>query len=175
MTTPILDDGRADPPFLAGERESLDSWLELYRDTVPLKIGGLTGEQLCQASAPPSSLTLLGVVRHLTAVERYWFRDIVAGLAEPTMLYSSRANPDGDFDDLDPATALTDIERFHAEVAQAREYAAAVSDLDAPLPGRRRGSELNLRWVYLHMIEEYARHLGHADLIREGIDGVTGY
>lgn len=173
-TTPVVDD-RVDPPFLAGDRESLESWLELYRATLPVKVGGLTPDQLCEASVPPSNLTLLGIVRHLTAVERYWFHVVVAGDDEPTMLYSTPENRDGDFTDLDPAHALADLDRFHREVAEARVHAAAVADLDASLPGRRRDQELNLRWVYVHMVEEYARHLGHADLIRERIDGVTGY
>jgi hypothetical protein len=174
-TTPEVGDERIVPPFLAGERESLESWLEFYRATVPVQIGGLASDQLCVASVPPSNLTLLGLVRHLTAVERYWFGVVVAGRGEPAMLYSTPENRDGAFTDVDPAHAFDDLDRFHQEVAQARDHAAAVANLDAPLLGRRHGRELNLRWVYVHMIEEYARHLGHADLIRERIDGGTGY
>lgn len=172
-TTPELPDNRIDPPFLAGDRESLESWLELYRATLPIKVGGLAPGQLCLAAVPPSDLTLLGIVRHLSEVERYWFSTIVAGEAAPS-LYGGD-DPDGDFNNLDESMALTDLEQFHAEVAAARTIAATVADLDAPLPGRRHGNELNLRWVYVHMVEEYARHLGHADLLRECIDGTTGY
>lgn len=166
-------DLRTDPPFMAGERESLESWLELYRTTLPLKIAGLTPEQLSARSVPPSTLSLLGIVRHLTGVEQYWFTVVVAGL-EATALFDE-SNPDSDFDDARPDTASVDLDRYSAELVVARAHAAQVDDLDVALPGRRRGSEVNLRWVYVHMIEEYARHLGHADLLREAVDGVTGY
>ncbi|WP_427018815.1 DinB family protein [Pseudarthrobacter sp. P1] len=172
-TTPLLPDDRTDPPFLAGDRESLESWLELYRATLPIKVGGLTPGQLCTAAVPPSDLTLLGIIRHLSEVERYWFTNVVAGEDAPS-LYGGD-DPDGDFNDLDPSTPLADLDWFHAALATARAQAAAVADLDAPLPGRRHGQALNLRWVYTHMVEEYARHLGHADLLRESIDGSTGY
>jgi hypothetical protein len=158
---------------MAGERDSLESWLELYRDTLPIKVGGLTARQLCQVAVPPSSLTLAGIVRHMTKVERYWFGNVVAGEDLPA-LYCEQ-DEDGDFNDVSEDDALADLDRFDLELATSRTRARAVTDLDAPLPGRRRGQEVNLRWVYVHMVEEYARHLGHADLIRECVDGVTGY
>lgn len=170
---PAYEDKRIDPPFMDSEREALDAWLTLYRDTLPLKIGGLTAEQLCVQPVSPSNLSLIGIVRHMSKVERYWFGNIVAGVDRP-FLYCE-TDPDGDFHDIAPATALDDVERFRQEVAEAAQVTAVVTDLDAPLPGKRHGKELNLRWVYLHMIEEYARHLGHVDLIRESIDGTTGY
>lgn len=156
-----------------GDRDALESWLEFYRTTLPLKVAGLTGAQLCQASIPPSRLTLLGIVRHLTFVERIWFTNVVAGQDVPP-LYCVDGS-DGDFNHLDPAAAMADLGRYDAELVSCRRHAAAVVDLDTALPGKRHGRDLNLRWVYLHMIEEYARHLGHADLIRECVDGVTGY
>ncbi|WP_026555636.1 DinB family protein [Arthrobacter sp. 35W] len=171
--SPEVPDTRVDPPFLAGERESLETWLELYRATLPIKVGGLAPEQLAEAAVPPSNLTLLGIVRHLSEVERYWFTAVVAG--EPLTTLYSGDDPDGDFNDVDASEALADLERFHGEVAAARANAAAVGSLDDPLPGARHGRELNLRWVYVHMIEEYARHLGHADLLRECLDGTVGY
>lgn len=171
---PLVDDNRTEPPFMDGERSALEEWLELYRNTVPLKVGGLTPEQLCARPVTPSTLSLLGIVRHLAMVERYWFGNIVAGIDQPFM-YKTDDDPDAEFNDLAPHRAGTDIERFESEVAQARRYAAVVTDLDTALPGKRHGHELNLRWIYLHMIEEYARHVGHADLLRESIDGVTGY
>jgi Protein of unknown function (DUF664) len=167
--TPI--DDRAEVPFMAGERESLESWLEMYRRTLPLKVGGLTPEQLCTASVPPSNLTLLGLVRHLTKVEQYWFSTVVSGELVP-LVYGDR---DGDFNEITPAHAMADLARYDQELVTSRSAAASVADLDRALPGTRHGQELNLRWVYVHMIEEYARHLGHADLLREAIDGVTGY
>lgn len=166
-------DTRTDPPFMAGERESLESWLELYRTTLPLKIADLTPEQLSARSVPPSTLSLLGIVRHLTGVEQYWFTVVVGG-KEVAPIYCED-DRDGDFNDSRPETTVADVARYDAELRTARERAAEVTNLSAALPGRRRGSEVNLRWVYVHMIEEYARHLGHADLLRESIDGVTGY
>ena len=176
MTEPrsrTVADDRADPPFMASDRESLESWLELYRTTVPIKVGGLTAEQLCRAAVPPSTLTLLGIVRHLTKVERYWFANVVSGEDLP-ILYC-QDDEDGDFNDLAGESALDDLDRFEAELVASRERARAVNDLDAPLRGKRRGQDVSLRWVYVHMVEEYARHLGHADMIRECVDGVTGY
>lgn len=168
-----MDDNRDGPPFLDADRDALEAWLEFYRQTLPIKVGGLTAEQLCRQSAPPSSLSLIGLVRHLTFVERYWFGNVVAGL-ELAPLYCA-SDPDGDFNGISAAAALDDLDRFHAELDVSRSRAAAVPDPDQVLPGLRHGQQLTLRWVYLHMIEEYARHLGHADLLAERIDGRTGY
>jgi hypothetical protein len=145
----------------------------MYRTTLPLKVGGLTPDQLCAASAPPSNLTLLGLVRHLTEVEQYWFGTVVSGQSLPAIYCED--DGDGDFTLIDPAHALDDLARYGNELVASRARAARVADLDAALPGTRRGQQVNLRWVYVHMIEEYARHLGHADLLREAIDGATGY
>lgn len=171
--SPVVPDERPDPPFLDSDRPALEAWLELYRQTLPLKVAGLTAEQLCRRSVPPSTLSLIGVVRHLSKVERYWFGNIAAGTADPFLYCES--DPDGDFNQIDPSTALDDLGRHADEVAAARSQAAKITDLDRPLPGLRHGQQVNLRWVLLHMIEEYARHLGHVDLLREAIDGSTGY
>lgn len=171
--TPEPADTRTGPPFMAGERESLEAWLEFYRETLPLKLGGLTAEQLCRAAVPPSTMTLVGIVRHLTDVERYWFSNVVAGSDEQAR-YKSQ-DPDADFTEYSVETALADVAAYPEELVRVRAHAAGVGSLDAALPGLRRGQELNLRWVYTHMIEEYARHLGHADLLRECLDGRTGY
>jgi uncharacterized damage-inducible protein DinB len=161
---------RADPPFVADERTMLESWLDFHRATLLWKCAGLSAAQLRQRSVEPSSMSLLGLVRHMTEVERNWFRRVIAAAAaEP--LYYSRDNPDGDFDDVDTADADADLSAYRAEVDACRQLAAAY-DLDAT--GLRRGRPVSLRWVYLHMIEEYARHNGHADLLRERIDGLTG-
>lgn len=158
---------------MAGDRDSLESWLEFYRQTLPLKVGGLTAEQLCHAAVPPSTLTLAGIVRHLTDVERYWFSNVVAGTTEEARYRAE--DPDADFTQFSTDTALEDVAAYAPELERARAHAAGVADLDVPLPGRRHGQEINLRWVYTHMIEEYARHLGHADLLRECVDGRLGY
>jgi uncharacterized protein DUF664 len=169
-TAPEID--RTKVPYLGDERDMLEAWLDYHRQTLLWKCAGLTGEQLVQASAPPSTLTLLGLVRHMAEVERWWFRRNTAGL-DLGDLYCTEASPDGDFDDLDPAQAETDFATFVNECEQARR-AVVELPLDHAFHHARRNDDLSLRWVYLHMIEEYARHNGHADLLRERIDGVTG-
>jgi Protein of unknown function (DUF664) len=173
VTSPILDGPRQTSAFMASDRQSLESWLEFHRSTLPLKIAGLTPDQLCRRAVPPSRLTLLGIVRHLAKVERYWFGNVVAGMDQPRLF--CEVDPEGDFADVRPENARSDIDRYGAEVRAARERASAIRDLDAPLPGKRNGEEINLRWILMHVIGEYARHLGHADMLRECIDGSTGY
>ena len=165
---------RIDPPLVGDERAQLESWLEFHRATLLLKCDGLDDAGLRQRSVPPSSLSLLGLVRHMTEVERSWFRRIlVADGAAP--LYYSDDNEDGDFDDVDTADVAADLEAFRAELETCRSIAAQHPDLDEIGVGKRREvHDVSLRWIYLHMIEEYARHNGHADLLRERIDGVVG-
>jgi uncharacterized damage-inducible protein DinB len=168
------DAERSDAGRILGEREALEAWLDFHRSTLLQKCAGLTAEQLKQREVPPSKLSLLGLVRHMTEVERWWFR-IHAEDRDMPMPYSSDAVPEADFDDLDPADAEADLAAFRAEIDEAK---SAVSDkqLDDVVPSHGHHPEWtrNIRWIYLHMIEEYARHNGHADLIRERIDGVTG-
>lgn len=171
--TPPVEDARKQLDFMAGDRVSLEAWLEFYRETIPLKVAGLSKEQLCRQAVPPSTLTLVGLIRHLADVERYWFSNVVGGTAEEAHYKS--ADPDADFNAYSEETALADVRHFSEELPRARAHAAKVKDLDAPLPGLRHGKEVNLRWVYTHMIEEYARHAGHLDLVRECVDGTTGY
>lgn len=157
-------------PTLGPERPALEAWLDYQRATLLHKCSGLTPEQLKVASVEPSTLTLLGLVRHMTEVERWWFQNFQgAGLPD---VYCSEESPDGDFDDIDDADPETDFAAFEAECAASRT-AAAQRGLEDTFPHKRMGT-LDLRWIYIHMIEEYARHNGHADLIRERIDGVTG-
>ena len=170
-TAPEVD--RTDPPPIAGERESLDSWLDFHRATLLMKCQGLTGEQLARRAVPPSSLSLLGLVRHMAEVERAWFRRRFAGDAELDYLYCSDDYPDGDFDLADAASAEADLAALTRECELARAAAAGRS-LDDTFVHQLRGITMDLRWVYVHMIEEYARHNGHADLLREQIDGATG-
>jgi uncharacterized damage-inducible protein DinB len=166
-------DGRVDPPYVAGEREMLDSWLDFHRATLLMKCQGLTDEQLKTRSVPPSSLSLLGLVRHMTEVERGWFRRVLLG-EEAAPLYYSGDNEDGDFDEVDTADVATDLRRYRDEVEYCRRVTAEHEDLDAVGRRERQGRPVSLRWIYVHMIEEYARHNGHADLLRERIDGATG-
>jgi len=169
-TAPQIE--RRSEPFVADERAMLQGWLDLHRDTLLFKCAGLTAEQLKQASADPSKLTLLGLVRHMAEVERAWFRQRVAG-ERIEGIFSSPDNFDGDFDDVADADAESDFATYRAEVA-ACDAAVAGRSMDETFVHPRTRREMSIRWVYVHMIEEYARHNGHADLIRERIDGVTG-
>ncbi|MEU7642794.1 MULTISPECIES: DinB family protein [unclassified Streptomyces] len=167
-TAPPIERRRA--PSAAGERAMLQGWLDFHRDTLLTKCAGLTGEQLARAGTPPSALTLLGLVRHMADVERVWFRERFAGEAVEA-LYWTDAAPDADFDDLDPARAEAEHAALGAEIAACD---AVVADRSLDETFTINGRTLNLRWVYVHMIEEYARHNGHADLLREALDGETG-
>jgi hypothetical protein len=151
-----------------GERNSLESWLEYHRATLLIKCAGLAPEQLVSRSCPPSPLSLLGLVRHMAEVEK-WFH-VFDGQPEG-QFFSSRDNPDADFEDLDPRRADRDLAVYQASVIRSRAAVTGRS-LDDLVPGP--GQPTSLRWVYQHMIEEYARHNGHADLLRERIDGATG-
>ncbi|HTW21589.1 MAG TPA: DinB family protein [Mycobacteriales bacterium] len=164
---------RTEPHRISDERASLEQWLDYHRATLLTKCTGLTTEELKRHAVPPSQLTLLGLVRHMTEVERWWFRMHAAqeDLAFPY-------DPDGvglDFTQLDTADAAVNIDAFIAECELAR---AAVADLSletvVPSRGDHPERERDIRWIFVHMIEEYARHNGHADLLREAIDGATG-
>jgi len=164
---------RVDPPTVAGERASLEGWLDFHRATLLYKCQGLAGEQLARRAVPPSSLSLLGLVRHMTEVERAWFRRRVAGQSGLAFRYCTDDVPDGDFDLAEPDGAEAGFAAFRQECDLARA-AAAGRPLDATFRHERTADEIDLRWVYTHMIEEYARHNGHADILREQIDGATG-
>jgi uncharacterized damage-inducible protein DinB len=156
---------------VADERTALEGWLTYHRETLLMKCAGLTSDQLRQRAVEPSTMSLLGLVRHMTDVERWWFRRHVGG-EDVECLYWSNEHPDGDFDLVDEADPETDLASLANEVQLARE-AVAGRALDELFSGPH-GVEKDVRWVYIHMIEEYARHNGHADLLRERIDGVTG-
>ncbi|MCZ2822658.1 DinB family protein [Modestobacter sp. VKM Ac-2977] len=171
---------RVDPPYLDGERPAVRAWLEYQRGTLLTKCAGLTPEQLGERSVPPSSLSLRGLVRHMTEVERGWFRRVLAGQDAPDQ-YCTPDDPDGDFDGVgrdadEPDTVAGEFARFAEECQVSREIADGFGSLDELGRGRtsRSREQVSLRWVYLHMIEEYARHNGHPDLLRERIDGATG-
>jgi uncharacterized damage-inducible protein DinB len=163
--------GRAEPPLAAQEREMLNSWLEFHRDTLALKCDGLTAGQLRQRAVPPSSLSLLGLVRHMAEGERQWFAMVLGGEQIPYHYYTDD-DPEAEFDDLDDADVPEAFETWRSECAAARERVAAAPTLD--VTGIQDGKEFSLRWIMIHMIEEYARHNGHADLLRERIDGTVG-
>jgi uncharacterized damage-inducible protein DinB len=169
-TAPAVD--RVYEPTVGDERTMLEGYLEWQRQTLLWKCAGLTAEQLKIASAPPSNLTLLGLVRHLTEVERAWFTVRVHGRS-PDPVYCTDERPDADFEDIADADAEADFARFQAECQASRESVAGLP-LEHTFLHPRTKRNISLRWVYLHMIEEYARHNGHADLLRERIDGATG-
>jgi uncharacterized damage-inducible protein DinB len=162
---------RADPPYVADERRRFASWLDFHRATLLTKCAGLTAEQLVQRPVATSTLSLLGLVRHMAANERIWFRIRFAG-EDVEGLYESPDYPDGAEFDLAGATrAEADLQIYLDELEEARRVTRGRS-LDETF-----GDEtvtVDLRWLYAHMIGEYARHNGHADLIRELVDGVTG-
>ena len=163
---------RVEPPLIANERELLVSFLDYHRETFALKCADLTAEQLSSAALPPSTLTLHGLVRHLAGVERWWFQQQYAAENVPALYYSDD-DPDQDFEALsgDPAEAFA---TWRAECDRSRELVAGGS-LDDVFARLRDGETMSLRALLLHMITEYARHNGHADLLRERLDGATGY
>ncbi|MFB6977802.1 DinB family protein [Streptomyces scopuliridis] len=175
MTTTEATPERTEPSTVAGERDMLEGWLDYHRETLALKCSGLDEKQLKEASIPPSDLTLLGLVRHMAEVERGWFRNRLAD-EQAAYLYCTDADPDGDFHPGEADTWEEAYTTWRAEIARARELAAprSLDDLGEGPPSRHTGDPYNLRWIYTHMIEEYARHNGHADLLRERIDGATG-
>jgi uncharacterized damage-inducible protein DinB len=170
-TAPPVD--RDEPGLTLGERAALEAWLDYHRDTLLLKCAGLTAGQLKERPVPPSRLSLLGLVRHMTEVERWWLR-IHAANTDLPFPYDPQSTG-LDFEALEEADAAANIEAYRQEIEQARAVLAG-KRLDDVVPSHGDHPERvrNVRWLYLHMIEEYARHNGHADLIRELIDGVTG-
>ena len=172
MTWTAPEVARADPPTVAGERQAVESWLDYHRATLLYKCQGLTGDQLARRAVGPSSLSLLGLVRHMAEVERAWFRRRFAGEAELVTCSAASSTRMGTSTSPMVRGAEADFAAFAAECALAREAAAGRS-LDDTFQHTQLGT-MDLRWIYVHMIEEYARHNGHADILREQIDGVTG-
>jgi hypothetical protein len=169
MTWTAPDVTLPDGPLVGEERPMLEGYLGWHRAYLLHKCAGLTGEQLARPSCPPSNLTLLGLVRHMAKVERRWFRERIAGEAHDPM-YDPALGADGDFEDLDPVRAQRDYERLVDEIALAQEALDQASYDDIVMA---RDGEMSVRAVVIHMVEEYAQHNGHADLIREAIDGST--
>ena len=168
---------RSEPGGVADERESLTTWLDYHRATLLWKLEGLDDEQLRQPMVP-SGLTLLGLVKHLTAVEHSWFVVAFAGTGEPG-LFESEDDRDLDFHVQEDETTEAIVHGYLRACERSREVVAAAPSLDETFrfvdPGwPRDGRPGDLRWILVHMIEETARHNGHADIIRELIDGATG-
>ena len=175
MFVDLAQDPRVDPAGRGGEATTLQGFLRWQRETLELKCAGLSPEQLARRSVPPSTLSLLGLVRHLADVERSWFRRGLAG-EDARPLFATREDPDGDFNGAvaDPEVVARAWSAWRGEVEYADRFVAATPDLlSVSVEDPDRGP-LSLRWVLVHMIEEYARHIGHADLLRQLIDGRVG-
>ena len=174
-TAPTIDRHEAD--LQAPERRALEQRLDHNRATLLHKCSGLTHDQLKQQSVPTSGLSLLGILRHMADVERWWFRMHGAG-ERLDLQFSTDEWLNADFEDLDGAPAEEVLAAFQEACAASREAIAGKSLDDvvtcSPDEHHHRHYERDVRWLYLHMIEEYSRHNGHADLLREAIDGSTG-
>jgi uncharacterized damage-inducible protein DinB len=170
MVDDIEDPRRREPPGEAPEREMLEEWLEFHRTTLLLKCEGVDDVGLKQRPVATSNLSLHGLVRHMAEVERSWFQRVLQGNGAPFIWVDPHVE-DSEFVPLDVEVWRVDIAAWQAECERSRG-AAAEHGLDDR--GNRRGKPYSLRWIYLHMIEEYARHNGHADLIRELVDGEVG-
>ena len=167
-------DPRPDPPTRGDEPATLLGFLRWQRATFRLKCAGLDAADLARRSVEPSTLSLLGLVRHMADVERGWFRRVMAGEDAPS-IFRTPANRDAAFDDAvgDPDLVEQAWARWREEVDFADRFVAGAPSLDVTGDESWRGP-VSLRWVLVHMIEEYARHNGHADLLRERIDGRVG-
>ncbi len=163
------DQHRTDPPLVADEKATLVGFLDFHRETFLWKIDGLSPDQMRLAASPPSDLTLWGLLRHLAEVDRGWFHDFDGDDLPP--LYCTDAHPDGDLVIPPDADLAQDLATFHAICERSREIVAAHSLDDTQTTPKRTYS---LRWIVIHLVEEYARHNGHADLLRQAIDGATG-
>ena len=150
----------------------LTVWLEYQRSTLLWKCEGLDGAALARRGVPPSSLTLLGLVRHMVIVEWWWFDHIFTGSSSPEPI-STADDRDADFNDLDPGRAMDDLALFERQCDVSRAIVNAAPSLDGTSVSTEKPT-VSLRWIMIHMIEEYARHNGHADLLREQIDGAVG-
>ncbi|WP_210605232.1 DinB family protein [Brevibacterium oceani] len=165
-----------EPATTPSERQGLEEFLDYFRQVIRRKAEGLGPEQLTHTVAS-SSLSIGGMIRHLTLVEESWFSEVLLGrdLAEPWASVDWKADPDWDFDSAAGSSA-DDLLSAHAQAcARSREILAEAADLDAlSVRGDSTGQKFNVRWILIHLVEEYARHAGHADLIREDIDGQVG-
>lgn len=170
MVEELSDPRRVDPPLTGAEREMLESWLDWHRVTLLLKCEGLDDAGRKARPVETSKLSLHGLVRHMAEVERNWFDRVLERRKTPPIWYDL-AVEDSELVPLDDADWEADLAQWQAECENSRANAAKHSLDDT---GLRRGEEYSLRWIYVHMVEEYARHNGHADLIRELVDGAVG-
>jgi uncharacterized damage-inducible protein DinB len=173
MVQDIVDPRRAEPSMEGlSERELLESWLEFHRMTLILKTEGLDDAARKTRPVASSLLSLHGLVRHMGEVERSWFRRVLQREPDAPYIWYDPKVEDSEFFPLDDADWDEDLARWQAECEESRKAASSRTLDDAGVT--RSGASCSLRWIYVHMIEEYARHNGHADLIRELVDGAVG-
>ena len=172
MVEELEDSRRHEPDFVLSERDMLERWLEFHRATLLLKTEGLTDEGRKCRPIGTSLLSLHGLVRHMAEVERNWFRRVLLDDPSATPIWYDPAVPDSELVPLDGASWEADLAAWQRE-CEASQRAAASRNLEDT--GLRRGQPCSLRWIYVHMIEEYARHNGHADILRELVDGHVGW
>jgi len=168
-TAPAVE--RAFAPDEGDEATLLSAFLEFHRETLLWKCSGLTGDQLAQRPVSTTGMSLVGLLRHLTDVERQWLR-IVGDGQDIESVYWGKPERDSDFDDVTAAAAERDYQAYVAEIDRCRPLQN--KNLEAAIANPDGGGHFTFRWILIHLIEEYARHNGHADLIREAIDGATG-
>ncbi|MEP7054773.1 MAG: DinB family protein [Actinomycetota bacterium] len=166
-------DNRVTPPLVGDERGLLTAYLDWHRQSLVLKCAGVPEDRLSEHVIPPSTLTLHGLVRHLTGVERWWFQIQFAGLDVP-MLYYSDDDPGQDFDSLDGDFGAA-LDAWQTECAKSRSIVVNTASFDETGIQNVSGKPISLRRIMLLVTTEYARHLGHADLLRERIDGAIGF
>ncbi len=169
----MKSDDRVGPPLLGGERETLRAFLDYHRDTLAMKCAGLSDEQLRERSMEPSALSLLALLRHMAEVERAWFRRVFEDASAP-MVWSEKPFDFQAAYDASASTGAEAVATWEAEVATSRRIEREAASLD--LVGRqpRWEKDVSLRMVLVHVLLEYGRHNGHADLLREGVDGTVG-
>jgi uncharacterized damage-inducible protein DinB len=174
MFAPQESDPRPEPAMLGDERVTLIGFLRWQRETLVLKCSGLSPDDLARRSVTFANLSLLGLVRHMADVERGWFRRTMAGQEAPNYFRSQDADTDFDGAVADPEVVEEAWRRWREEIGFADRFVESASSLDVVGVNPTDRGPVSLRWVLVHMIEEYARHLGHADLLRQGIDGAVG-
>jgi uncharacterized damage-inducible protein DinB len=159
-----------------GEKATLREYLSNYRLTLQMKCEGLDAEQLARRSVPPSTLSLLGLVRHLAQVENHWFQRALQGKVDQPRLFKRDDDLDADFTGAVAEQAVVDeaFDAWKAEIAAADEWLDALDETDLGQQVPIHDESASVRDILVHVIEEYARHAGHADLLRECIDGRTG-
>ena len=166
---------RSEAPLEAtDERVLFDGFLDFQRDTLDWKVSRLADEQLRTRAVPTANVTLLGLLRHLAEVERFWFREVWAGERFAEQMYTRTDDRDEDWNDLEAETGAAAYQRWRAEVAASRAVVAATESFDTVFTRADTGERVSARWILIHMVEEYARHNGHADLLREATDGEVG-